>query len=221
MVKAHIRAYCPSVNLALGTIIADPVHPLMTTTLDLIRIKTGNSVERIVKLQHHRVAGCSQGWMAGSCAVFLVPAPCCIAFRASRIEFNTAANACSPPVTAYMAYPTSCYAAPPCTVIWCDIIRSMIPLLGYMRCQSGQRVVRADGNTGTERTVTAYRSGLDNRFPLMRFAMWALVTLPPSLSVRLWRHHYAAKMTIFGVIPLPLQIWLRAADVWSLLGRWH
>ena len=97
----------------------------------------------------------------------------------------------------------------------------MIPVLSYMRCQRGQGVVRADGNTGTERTVTAFRSVFDRRFPLMRLAMWALVTLPPSLSVRMWLHHYAAKMIVFGMMPLLLQIWLQAADVWSVLGRWH
>jgi len=208
-------------NLALGTVVADPVHLLVTTTLDLSRIKSRNCVECVVILQHHRVAGCSQGWMAGSCAVFLVTTPCRIAFRAPRIGCNTVANACSPLVTAYMAFPTSCYAAPPCIVIWCEIVFSMIPVLSYMRCQRGQGVVRADGNTGTERTVTAFRSVFDRRFPLMRLAMWALVTLPPSLSVRMWLHHYAAKMIVFGMMPLLLQIWLQAADVWSVLGRWH
>jgi len=204
-------------NLALGTVVAHPVHPLMTTTLDLSRIKSRDTVERVVILQHHRVACCSQGWMAGSCAIFLVTTPCCIAFRASSIVCNTGVNAHIPLMTAYVAFPTGCYIALPCTVIWRKIICSIIPFLGYMRCQSGQRVVSADGNTGTERTVTAFRSAADLSFPLMRFAMWALITLPPNLSLRSWCHHYATKMTVFVMIPLQLQIWLQAADVWSLL----
>ena len=83
-------------------------------------------------------------------------------------------------------------------------ICSIIPLLGYMRCQSSQRVVSADAKTGTERAVTAFRSAVDLSFPLMRFAMWALVTLPPILSAGLWCDHYAAEMTVFRHDPIPV-----------------
>lgn len=60
VVKALIGAHCPPMHLSLGTVVANPVHLLITTTFDLGRIKSSEGIDIIVILQHHGVACRSQ-----------------------------------------------------------------------------------------------------------------------------------------------------------------
>ena len=70
---------------------------------------------------------------------------------------------------------------------------------------------------GTERAGRATGSGIYTRFPDMRMAVGALGTAPPHLSVTVRLNEGAAKMSIFGTMPLALQHWAEQADVWTLL----
>ena len=48
-------------------------------------------------------------------------------------------------------------------------------------------------------------------------AIWALITYPPDLSTVIWCYVNVAQMCIGSMVPLLLQIWIKAADVWAFL----
>jgi len=51
--------------------------------------------------------------------------------------------------------------------------------------------------------------------PFVRQPTWALVTTPPHAHVTPGCDPLVSQMLIFGMMPLPLQLWPEQADVWA------
>ena len=60
--------------------------------------------------------------------------------------------------------------------------------------------------------------GIDGGQPLMWEPTRTLVTCPPHAQVTAGFDLPVSQMLIFGVVPLPLQLWPEQADVWACCG---
>ena len=67
---------------------------------------------------------------------------------------------------------------------------------------------------GAKRALTVHvLPFVDAGCPLMRKPTWALVTTPPHTHITASSDPPVAQMLIFGMMPLPLQLWPEQADV--------
>ena len=57
--------------------------------------------------------------------------------------------------------------------------------------------------------------GIDNGQLFVRQPTWALVTAPPHTQSAAGCDLPISQVLIFGVMPLPLQLWPQQADVWA------
>ena len=51
----------------------------------------------------------------------------------------------------------------------------------------------------------------------MRMTIWTIRACPMHLPMAVWGDEYVAQVSIFGLVPLLLQLWAEQADVWTLL----
>ena len=56
---------------------------------------------------------------------------------------------------------------------------------------------------------------IDSGQPFVRQPTWALVTTPPYAQVTAGCDSPVSQMLVFGMMPLPLQLWPEQADVWA------
>ena len=69
---------------------------------------------------------------------------------------------------------------------------------------------------GAKRALTVHIMPIvDGGHPLVRKPTQTLVTSPPHTLATAGRDPLVSQMLIFGMVPLPLQLWPEQADVWA------
>ena len=81
---------------------------------------------------------------------------------------------------------------------------------------SQERVVLAQTSVGAKRALMVHILPVtDIGQSLMREPTWTLVTTPPHAQVTASCDPPVSQIPIFGMVPLPLQLWPEQADVWA------
>ena len=99
-------------------------------------------------------------------------------------------------------------------LVWGHPILGCIPVCrnswGYIQ----ERVVMAQTVVAAKRAPTVHiLPVIDSGQPVMRQPTWALVTAPPHTQITAGSDLPVSQMLVFGMMPLPLQLWPEQADV--------
>ena len=71
---------------------------------------------------------------------------------------------------------------------------------------------------GAEEAPCATSSRIDYCLPSVQMSIWTSgLTDPVHLEVAVWLDDRAAKVGVLLIVPLALQLWTQAADVWTTL----